>query len=53
MDAADILGIRSGAAPAATAARKSKETAPAKPKGVSREARARLLASHVARSGFR
>ena len=39
MDAADIMGIggRGGGAPAA---RKSKEAAPAKPTGVSREARA-------------
>jgi hypothetical protein len=52
MDAASILGIERGAAPAG-GARKSKEAAPAKPKGVSREARAcSTHASRTARSGF-
>ena len=40
MDAKDILGLR-GAPAAAPAPRKAKEPALAKPKGISREARAR------------
>jgi hypothetical protein len=38
MDAKDILGVRGGGA-APAAGRKPKESAPAKPKGVSREVR--------------